>query len=57
MKIRNKVFEHPSGLLAMAFLTKRVLVAVATGALLGILCIIGVGYRVGYDEVTYLFAI
>jgi len=41
----------------MAFLTKRVLVAVATGALLGILCIIGVGYRVGYDEVTYLFAI
>lgn len=37
--------------------TRRVLIAVITGAILGVLCIIGVGGRIGYDgNELFLFA-
>lgn len=38
--------------------SKRLIVSVMTGALLGILCIIGVGYRLGYaGNGLFLFAV
>lgn len=42
----------------MSTFTKRVLVALAAGALLGVLCIVGVGLRVGFaGNAGFLFAI
>ncbi|HNS71742.1 MAG TPA: hypothetical protein PKK07_03400 [bacterium] len=35
---------------------KRLLVAIITGAILGIFCIIGVGSRIGYENYIFLIA-